>query len=126
MSLTQTHRHALDGAGERIDGAVYPACLPIVASRTNSSAFRTANPERGGVRRGLGVIRGLGVGLGLGVAVGLAVAVAVGVDVGVEVAVADAVAVGVGVGVAVGVAVGVGVGVPPGTAKAYTLLSPAT
>jgi hypothetical protein len=52
--------------------------------------------------------RGYGVGRGLGVTRG--------VDVGVAVAVA----------VAVGVAVGVGVGVPPGTAKAYTLLSAAT
>ena len=63
-----------------------------------------------------------------GVAVGVAVAVAVGVGVGLGLGVGVGVAVGVGVGVGVGVAVGVGVGVaaPPGTLKAYTLLSAAT
>jgi hypothetical protein len=71
---------------------------------------------RGGVGRGGGFGRGLGVGVGLAVGVAVAVGVTVGVTVGV----------GVIVGVTVGVIVGVGVGVPPGRAKAYTLLSPAT
>ena len=65
-----------------------------------------------GVGRGGGFGRGLGVGVGLAVGVGVTVGVTVGV--------------GVVVGVTVGVIVGVGVGVPPGKAKAYTLLSPAT
>jgi hypothetical protein len=105
------------------------------------------NPHRptdrgGGVGRGRRVGRGLGVTLGVGVGVtlgeGLVVGeeVAVGVTVGVGVTLGVIVGVGVtagvgvtpGVGVDVGDTVGVGVGVdvPPGTAKAYTLLSPAT
>ena len=85
-----------------------------------------------GVGVALGVEIGVGLTVGLPVAVGVAVGVTVGVGVtlgfGVEVGVGVGVrvAVGVGVAVAVGVKVGVGVGVPPGTAKAYTLLSPAT
>jgi hypothetical protein len=83
-----------------------------------------------GVGEGVGLVVGVGVavavgasvGVGLGVAVGVAVDLAVGVAVGVKVAVG----VTVGVTVGVGVAVGVGVGVPPGSLKAYTLLSVAT
>src|SRR4029078_6764176 len=69
-----------------------------------------------------------GVTVAVGVAVAVAVAVAVGVGVGGG-TVGVGVGVGVGgdgVGVGVGVAVGVGVGVPPGSLKAYTLLSAAT
>ena len=88
-----------------------------------------------GVGRGLGVIAGLAVGVGGSVLVGLTERIGVEVGdgvvgltlgVGVGVGVTVAVEVGVGVTVPVGLAVGVGVGVPPGTAKAYTLLLPAT
>jgi hypothetical protein len=107
------------------------------ACRSFLSTILIGAPGRGGglgrgrrVGRGLGVTLGVGVAVGLGegliVGVGVAVGVAVGVGVGVTGGVGVGVGVGVAVGVAVGVTVGVGVGVPPGTRKAYTLLSPAT
>lgn len=81
--------------------------------RQNGTAIAANHCGRdGGVGRGRRVGRGLGVILGVAVGVTLGDGLIVGVDVA------------VGVGVTDGVTVGVGV--PPGTVKAYTLLSPAT
>jgi hypothetical protein len=72
--------------------------------------------------RGDGSGRGRRDGRGLGVTLGVPLAVALAVAVGVTEGVTD----GVDVAVGVGLGGGVGVGVPPGSLKAYTLLSPAT
>jgi hypothetical protein len=142
------------GAGTKLESAMnvpfrisYPLRSAILIGATGRGGGVGGGRRVG---RGLGVTLGVGVGVTLGeglvvgeeVAVGVTVGIGVtlGVIVGVAVTAGVAVAVGVAVGVTAGVGVtpgvgvdvgaivgvGVGVDVPPGTVKAYTLLSPAT